>query len=386
MSRPIFPRQVAPTHHPRYGFLLQEWFGSSIPVLFLYVCFSFAVSAAAFMRPLPTFDRYLYAGAVASLRYSDPVIIHSIARAEFDVQPSPFNFNNVVYEPYFADVHDNPYHFAQQIGLFRVKLAYVAAGYALWLTGLPILVGLRLISAGCLFAVALSILAWTHDVLLSCVLLLTPPVLNMGRMVTADPLSTVIIFLALFAFANRRVLLSIFLLIASILVRIDNSVLVLILLAWMVWNRQIRLLIGGISAALAILVAFLVNRVADFYGWRVLMQHSFVEPEVDPLAHPVKIDFGGYLHALAGLRAIPYTSMTVFLLVAIAAWRLLPRGSILRNLLPVAWLSIAIRQIVFPNFDDRFFVWAYLLAAVALIHTYRSCGSGKEEATRVGGV
>ena len=35
-------------------------------------------------------------------------------------------------------------------------------------------------------------------------LLLTPPVLNMGRMVTADPLSTAIIFLALFSLAKKR--------------------------------------------------------------------------------------------------------------------------------------------------------------------------------------
>jgi hypothetical protein len=386
MPRSIFPSQVAPTHDPLHGSFLKRWFGCSIPVLLIYASFSFILSAAAFMRPLPTFDRYLYAGAVASLGYTDPVIIHRIARAEFDVQPSPFNFNNVADEPYFADVRDNPFHFAQQMGLFRVKLAYIAAGYAFWRAGLPILVGLRLISAGCLFAVALSVLAWTHDGLLSCVLLLTPPVLSMGRMVTADPLSTVMIFLALFAFAGRRVLLSICLLLASILVRIDNSVLVLVLLAWMVWNRQIRFLVGGASAALSVLAAFFINHVAGLYEWRVVMQHGFVKPEADPLTHPVKINFAGYLHALAGLRAIPYTSMTVFLFVAIVAWKLLPQSSILSKLLPVVGISIAIRLIIFPNFDDRYFVWAYLLAAVALIYAYRARGSGKEESTRAHGL
>jgi hypothetical protein len=378
MSRRISPSKAALTHDPLQGSFPVRWFGCSIPVLLIYVCFSVVLSVVAFMRPLPTFDRYLYAGAVASLRYTDPATIHRIARAEFDAQPSPFNFNNVADEPYFVDVHDNPFHFAQQMGLFRVKFAYVVAGYTLWRAGLPILVGLRLISAGCLFVVAISVLAWTHDVLLSCVLLLTPPVLNMGRLVTADPLSTVIIFLGLFAFANRRVSLSICLILASILVRTDNSVLALILFVWMVWNRQIRRSVGGISIGLSALTAFLINHVAGLYQWRVVMQHGFIKPEVDPLTHPVKIDFGGYLHTLAGLRGIPYTSMTVFLLVALVAWKLLPQSSILRKLLPVVGFSIAIRLIIFPNFDDRYFVWAYLLAAVALIHTYRSRGTGKE--------
>src|SRR5271170_8333814 len=172
---------------------LQNRFGRSNLSFFLYVGFCIALSMMAYLRPLPTYDRYLYAGAVASLRYSDPMTLQRIARAEFDAQPSPFPFENVAAEPYFADVYNNPYHFVQQLGLSRVKLGYVASGYALWRAGLPILVSLRLISACSLLIVGLALLAWTHDALLSAVLLLTPPVLNMGRMVTGDPLSTTVI-------------------------------------------------------------------------------------------------------------------------------------------------------------------------------------------------
>ncbi len=350
----------------------RNWFGCSNLALFLYASFCVTLATATYFRPLATFDRYLYAGAVASLRYSDPVTIHRIARAEFDTQPSPFPFETVAAEPYFADVRDNPYHFAQQLGLFRVKLGYVAAGYALWRAGLPILVGLRLISACCLFVVGMAVLAWTRDAVLSPVLLLTPPMLNLGRMVTADPLSTTVIFLALFALHGRRDLLAVALLIASIVVRSDNVVLVLILLAWMVWSQHLRLPVGALCAALAVAACALVNRFAGIYGWRVLMQHSFIKPEIEPIGHPVLITFAGYLHALAGLRAIPYTFMTVWILVAAAVWKRLPDGSILRDLLPVAGIYFVVRLLIFPNFDDRVFVWAYLLAGVALIRTARS--------------
>lgn len=356
---------------PDRSYRAYKWFGCSTLATLLYACFCLALATAAYLRPLPTFDRYLYAGAVASLRYSDPATIHRIARAEFDAQPSPFNFSSVADEPYFADVHNNPDHFAQQLGLFRVKLGYVAAGYALWRAGLPILSGLRLISACCLFVVGIAALAWTHDAVLSALLLLTPSVLNMGRMVTADPLSTALVFLALFALVTRRDRPAVYLLLVSIVVRSDNLILALILLAWMVWQGRLRLSAGGLCAALSIAVSVLVNRIAGLYNWRVVMQHGFVKPVIEPIRHPVFISFTGYLHALAGLRAIPYTFMTIWILVALAAWKRLPKSSILRDLLPLAVIYIVVRLVMFPNFDDRFFVWFYLLAGVTLIQTAR---------------
>jgi hypothetical protein len=349
--------------------LTRRWFGCSSLAFFLYTGFCLALATAAYLRPLPTFDRFLYAGAVASLRYSDPVAIHRIARAEFDVQPSPFQFERVAVEPYFADVRDNPNHFMQQLGLFRVKLGYVASGYVLWRAGLPILVGLRLISAFSLFAVALAVLAWTHDAVLSPLLLLTPPVLDMGRMVTADPLSTSMIFLALLALASSRVQLSLCMLAVSMVVRADNVVLVLFLLTWIVWRKHLRLSAGVLCAMLAVATYAIVNRIAGIYGWRVLMQHGFVKPEIEPINHPILITFAGYLHAVAGLRTILYTFMTIWILVATAVWKRLPKGSIFLDLLPLTGFYIVIRLLMFPNFDDRFFVWTYLLAGVALIQT-----------------
>jgi hypothetical protein len=347
----------------------------------VYVAFCAALATLAYLRPLPTFDRYLYAGAVASLRYSDPTTIHSIARAELDAQPSPFRFENVASEPYFADVYDHPDHFAQQMGLFRVKLGYVAAGYVLWRAGLPILVGLRIISACCLFVVGLIALAWTRAPVLSALLLLTAPVLNMGRMVTADPLSSGVILLALMALAWEKHAQAAALLLASIVVRSDNVVLVLILLGWMIWSRRIHVRIGALCAVLAVTIYAIVNRFAGLYGWRVLMQHGFIQPQTEPLTYPVLISFAGYLQALTGLRAIPYTFMIVWVFVAAAVWRRLPEGSYLRSLLPVVGLFILVRLLIFPNFDDRVFTWAYLLAGVALIQATRFPMASMEDQT-----
>ena len=352
--------------------ITREVFGCSYFVFVLYAGFCLALVTTTYLRPLPTYDRYLYAGAVASLQYSDPVVIHRIARFEFDGHLPQFDFDSVAAEPYFKDVRDNPWHFAEQMGLFRVKLGYVVAGYLLWKAGLPILVGLRLISAGSLLVVAMTILAWTHDALLCPLLLLTAPVLNMGRMVTADPLSTMILVVALFAITRGRCLLAAALLLISIGTRSDNLMAALMLFAWMIWTRRLHLSIGCLLTATAIATSMCVNHFAGIYGWRVLMQHGFIKPEVEPVSHPVMITFTGYLHALAGLRAIPYTFLTVWALVAAAAWKKLPKDNILRSFLMLAGLYIAMRLLAFPNFDDRFFVWTYLIAGVALIQMARN--------------
>ena len=324
---------------------------------------------SGYLRPLPTFDRYFYAGAVASFRYTDPITIYHIARSEFDSQPSPFRFENVVTEPYFADVYNNPYHYLQQLGFYRVKLGYVTAGYVLWRVGLPILVGLRLISACSIFIVGLTLLAWTHDAVLSSVLLLTPSVLSMGRMVTVDPLSTTVVFLALFSLARNKDLLAVVLLLASIFLRFDNAVLIVILLPWMVWRGRIRLSVGAFFGTVGMAAAVLANHITGYYGWRVLMQHSFIKPEIEPITHPVLISFVGYLHAIAALRVMPYTFMTIWILIGVAAWKRLPAGSVFRDLLPLTGLCILVRLAIYPNIEDRYFLWAYLIAGVALIHT-----------------
>jgi hypothetical protein len=365
-------------------FPTRKWFGCSSLALLLYTIFCVALAVTDYLRPLPTFDRYLYAGAIASLRYSDPATIHRIARAEFDAQPSAFQFESVATEPYFADVHENPDHFVQQLGFYRVKLGYVAAGYALWRAGLPILVGLRLISACCFFVVAFLVLAWTQEAILSALLLLTPSVLTMGRMVTVDPLSTTIILLALFAFVKKKDIFAATLLAASVLLRFDNAILALMVLVWMVWKRRLSFSLGALFGALAVGCVALTNHFSSYYGWRVLMQHSFIKPEIEPIRHPVPISFTGYLHAVAELRVIPYTYMTIWLLVAAAAWMRLPPKSVSRDLLLLAGVCTLVRLAIYPNVEDRYFLWAYLLVGIALIQTARSLLSTSEEGTLYG--
>jgi len=63
--------------------------------------------------------------------------------------------------------------------------------------------------------------------------------------------------------------------------------------------------------------------------------------------------------------------LTVWFLVAAVLWKLLPKGAFFRQLFAVSGVYLVIRVLMFPNFDDRVFVWAYLMVGVALIQIGR---------------
>jgi hypothetical protein len=139
----------------------------------LYFVFLAAISVAGFLRPLHTFNRVLYAATVASFQYSDPLSFTRFARQEFDKELDPY-VSEPQYSEYTNAVLENPQVLYNHVWLFKIKAGYVWLGYLLWRMGLPILVGLRLISAVSLFVLGMLLLVWTREELASALLILIP--------------------------------------------------------------------------------------------------------------------------------------------------------------------------------------------------------------------
>lgn len=338
----------------------------SVRVL-LYLAFLTAVSLFGFLRPLRTFDRLLYAATVASLRYSDPSVVHEIARREFDKEPDPY-ISQPQNTEYTNAVLENPQVLYNHVWLFKIKAGYVWLGYAIWRMGLPILVGLRLISAVSLFVLGVLVLMWTRDELASALLILIPPVLNTGRMVTADPLSTVAILGALLCWSRGRINAALLLTLVSISIRTDNVVFGILFICVLLIARSLS--IGKSLAAGAVLVAtaFWINHVSGYYGWSAVMYHSFVHPILDPIHHLQRITATEYIKALrtCALQVV-YSPTPVFVFMWLIVWRK-AMGKI-RLMLALAAVWSIVRLLMFPNPDDRFFVWAYLLVGITMLAT-----------------
>jgi hypothetical protein len=349
----------------------------------LYFLFLAVISFAGFLRPARTFDRLLYAATVASFRYSDPSTIHAIARQEFDREPERY-VADAQYTEYTNAVLDDPQILYNHVWLFKIKAGYVYLGYVLWRLGFPILAGLRLISAASLFLLGVLVLAWTNDELASGLLMLVPPILNTGRMVTADPLSTLAIIAVLLCWWRKRLNATLFLMLVAVVVRTDNVVLGILLVGLLLGTRTLSL--GKSLAAVAVLVAtaLSINHFSGYYGWGVVMYHSFVHPILDPVHHLQRITLAEYFQALriCALQVI-YSPTPVFAFMWLVAWR--RSTGLLKQMLALAAVWSIVRLLMFPNPDERFFVWVYVLVGITVLFSSPSLPTNSSRTSAEGG-
>jgi|GEM_PF-1814589 hypothetical protein len=212
--------------------------------------------------------------------------------------------------------------------------------------------------------------AWA-SLLCASLLLLSPPVWELARSTTPDALSSLTVLLALFLLLEKRVMVpGMILLVASIYVRTDNALLVLIVLAFLyAAGFGLRMFEAGVLAALAVASVFIINHFAGDYGAKVLYYRSFVEAPVAVGEIVPKFGIAEYLTALkACLSAVLHGMYIPFLLMGVVG--------VMRRA-PVAILGVATATtiytgahlVIFPNPETRFFGPFFVAMGLALMST-----------------
>ena len=320
------------------------WWSSRVVV---YVLLLGSVAAVAYYRPQPTFDRYLYAAAAASLNSSDAKEIHdqALRRANWGLDYPHTSFTD--------DIFNNPAHMARQLPFYTIRPAYI------WLIRY---VPMRAVSPAAYFLLGMVILAWTQSVLWSGLLMLIGPAILCARMATPDELSALIVVSGFVLLVNGHEMPAIALLLASITVRTDNVIFLLGVCLWMVFAGRLSKIRGTFLAIAGIFLVAIVNRFAGNYGWGVLMGHSFTGGFLDPAAmrgyYPTLRQYLTYLsHAIRGL---PFTVLGMWAILATYAWIQNQRARAI--ILVVAAFNVA-HVLLFPIPEDRYFVASYLITA-----------------------
>lgn len=345
-----------------------------------YVALIAAVAAVAYRRPLVTFDRVMYAGAVVSLDVADPLRIHDGAVAAMAPEPP---FNPAPGGPdveYVSRTLREPTAIADQVSLFRMKFGYVGAGWLLWKMGLPLVRALHLISVLSFVGLSLVVLLWTRSPVAASVMVLVPPVLNTARLITADPFATLFAVIGIYLLQQGRAPGGIGALLFSVLIRPDMAVLALVAAIALMVARSPRY--GVILAVSAAAIFAGVSHWSGFYGWQTLFSHSFLHGLVHPA--PQRVSVVQYLRAeRLGAEMLVYSFFPVFALLAWAAWRLE------RTIwVPMMLVAVVVRMMLFPSGDDRFFLWFYISAAcfaVASIDGVLARGAGQDGMVRLKG-
>lgn len=349
-----------------------------------------ALFAAVVMQNLLwTWDVVAYVGAALSWQGGDAAAVHTRTYELLRRELSAPVYESLVAGPYASAMASSPTEFQSQLDMYRIKPLYTgilsilgAVGFSLvdssvFLSVVPALLLCGLIYIwlrGCMpahFALAITIL-----------LSLCSRLFDVARVVLPDSLSALILVLAIYLLIERQSALrwSLILLTLSILVRTNNILFVVPLLAFMIYQDYTRT--GWKNPATrqkaAALVAsvLLYLLVSGWFGhdWWRLFYHTFIGSIVDINGFAIAFSLDLYADVLRSrLTQIVIGSFVIvtvllpFLLMSIVA--LLgnrDRNDMLRAVVVISYLNFVCYFFMFPLVEswDRFFIPFYIFIAV----------------------
>ena len=263
----------------------------------------------------------------------------------------------------------SPSRFAEFLPLFAIRPLY---NQTLWLvskTGLGLVRSGVVISVGSYFLLGILLFVWLQkytsqwfSLALSTLLMISPPLMALGRETTADALATLVAFASLYLiFEEKRFTAGITMLLASIYFRTDFVVLAgpVILACW--WERRIELWKAGVLAVVAVASVLCINHFAGDYGIKMLYYRNFVGVPIAPGEMTVQFSFRDYLAALrSGITLAANSFFLPFLLLGTIGLVSRP----MRVLFVVALAYVALHFVVVPNWQERWVGLFYLSMGV----------------------
>ena len=310
-----------------------------------------AVAIRAFQSPLPTFDRLLYAAAVAHLHTSDPALI-----AQEAVQSA--GKTDYPHTAFTDQLLAQPTLIVEQIPFYANRPLYI---YALSI------VGLRSVSPLSYLGVVLVLTLWIHNPWWVMPIAVLPDLVEVTREITPDTLAAFVVLCALLLLKRNYTGTALMVLLLSLGIRLDNLFFLLPALGVLVRRKKLdwRLAVG--CAVLGVAGVAVVAQFTHNYSWVVLMRHSISGGLVHPAMARASIsarDYLGYLvRGITGVLSL----CSLWVLLGAVIWRY---SKHLRDFLMVAAIFCILHIFVFPISEPRYFVTAFLLVCALFADTF----------------
>jgi len=312
---------------------------------------------------------------------SDPAKIHSIVFREAKAEVPDPEFRLLAQAtPYRIDLRANAFDFAELIPFYSVKPAYVWLILLLHRFGLTLIQAAKLLSAISYVALGIVFFRWSRaclstlpSVLLASMFMLSLPVLDSARLFIPDLLSVAILTWALYLlFSRKRELIGITLLSCSVFVRTDNVFFAVAVIGYLALASRspvrMKLTYGAILIGLLCALVKVINHFTGFYGWHTLVFHSVIQKVTAPAEVAPHVSILSYLRALLGsVHQAVHRSPFLFSFIAAACLLLIRPGDRMRDLLLLGLATSAVKILVYPNFEERYYLFAYVIVAMSLI-------------------
>jgi hypothetical protein len=360
---------------------------------FLYVLLRGGVAVHLYHKPIYSMDSIQYMGNALLMEEHDLVRVHQRVYAEVQLFVPKFERDGLLGHEAGAPEQQNKSRqeraanadkFAEFLPLFAIRPLY---NQTLWLVSRT---GVGLVRAGIFISVTsyffLGVLAFVwfgkyfsagFTLTFSLLLMISPPLMSLGRDTTADPLATLVAFASLYLiFEKRRLFPGMILLLASIYFRTDFVVLAgpVILACWL--ERRIELWKAAVLALVAVGSVLCINYFAGDYGMGMLYYRNFAGVPIAPGEMTAHLSLKDYLSALrAGITLMTESFFLPFLLLGIIGFV----ARRMRGLFVVTFSYVCLHFLILPNWQERWFGVFYLSMAVCAATTIRAATSGRDE-------
>ena len=274
----------------------------------------------------------------------------------------------------------NPYHAAEFFPVFAIRPLFIEAVHVLHWLGLKFVHGIVLVSVLSYFGIGAVVFFWLgryvearFAVLFSGLLMISPPLLNIGGHGTPDCLSTLVAVSALYFLLETNYWTAGFaLLLASVYVRTDNVLLTLAVIAYFA-TRNLKLELAIPLAVVAVASVFAINYFAGNYGLKMLYYESFIRVPLAPAEVIPQFSFTDYAHALrSGAAALAEGPIILFVLLG-STCLLSTRHRAPQALASLTMAAAIAHFLIFPSTEDRFFGPLYIgLALLGITSAVRS--------------
>lgn len=263
----------------------------------------------------------------------------------------------------------SPQRFAEFLPLFAIRPLY---NQSLWLvskTGLGLVRSAILISVASYFGIGILLFVWLKryagamfGCALAFLLMISPPLTELGREMTSDAAATLVVFAALYLiFERRRLAAGLALMLVSLFFRTDFVVLAAptLLVCWL--ERRIDIWKAGVLALLAVGSVLAINHFGGDYGIKMLYYRNFISVPVAPGEMTAQFTFRDYLSALrSGLTLAANSFFVPFFLLGILGLA----AARMRTLFWVSMAYVVLHFIVLPNWQERWVALFYLCCGV----------------------
>jgi len=310
-----------------------------------------------------------YMGNAMLYRTSDVAAIHRQVYAEVDKLP-----NAKALEGESTDAEQNISRrarfehwepFGEFLPFFAIRPAYNALLFALSPMGMARAAGLT--SAASWLFVAWLMFRWTGSALCSLLVMLTAPLMSIGRSTMSDGFALLITMSGLYlVFEKKSLLPGLALLLFGVFARTDSMLLVLPVLLVLWLRGEINWWTAGTLGALAVATVLTINHAAGDYGLQTLYYRNFVRQPVAPAEVAVHFSFHEYLVAFRkGITVIMESFLLPFTLVGVLGMKKYPA------LVGIGFVYAALHYVSLPNYQERWFAASYLLFTVAAVRGMR---------------